>query len=202
MPDKLTRIRRAIVEPRAAFGYLVVAVAALASAGEVIASPPACTLSDAAMYQTADAVMAAEITSSRRWASGPTTLHLVAKYRVQEVFKGEPRPGEVVIVTDTCIDRPVPEEMLGYPVVQDYCLGGLNLSLTGVDAQDGEALAMPAGAWVLFLRLDRRPGAPEQTWLEVDPVSFYGYGPCDLTRDGLAPAERPGFDRVLERRSP
>lgn len=165
------------------------------------ASPPACDRSEAARFAAADAVVEAKITSSRRWASGPMTFHLVAKYRVLDVFKGGPKPGEVVIVTDTCLDRPVPQEMLGYPVVDDYCLGGMNLSLTGVDHSDGRATPLPAGTsgWVLYLREDRRVGAPELTWIEVGPTGYYGYGPCDYSRDDLPSVGRSDFDRLHAR---
>lgn len=179
------------------FGAVLAAV--LLPLAAAVASPPACDHSNASRFRAADAVAAAEVTSSRRWAEGGTTLHLVAKYELREVFKGALAPGETVIVTDTCLDAPVPEEMLGYPAVERYCLGGLNLSLTGVDAGDGTALpvAEDADGWILFLRTDDRRGAPELTWTEVEAVG-YG-GDCDVTPAELTPVERAGYERMTKR---
>ncbi len=121
---------------------------------------------------------------------------------MSEVFKGSLASGDVVIVTDTCFDKPVPRERMGYPGVENYCLGGLNLSLTGVRTMDGSPVERSEGGpgWILFLKADRRRGAPQQTWLEVPRTSFAGG--CQLRRDDLPPAEQPGFDRLRDRRSP
>jgi hypothetical protein len=162
------------------------------------ASPPACDRSEAALFAAADAVVEAAMASSRRWNSSPTTMHLVAKYRIQEVFKGALKAGDVVIATDTCLDIEIPEEVLGYPGVRDYCLGDMNLWLTGVRTVDGKALPRRDGGWVLFLVKDYRPGAPQQTWLEVDPTSFSG--DCDMTPAELEPEQQPAFARMSRRR--
>lgn len=189
---------------RFALGYLVAAVAVspFMPVADAVATPPACMRGNPSMYRAADAVVEAVVTSSRRWSAGRATVHLVAKYRVSEVFKGGLAAGEVVIVTDTCLDMPLPRAAMGYPRTDDYCLGGSNLSLTGVGTKDGRPVKRPGDGpdWVLFLRADRRRGAPQQTWLEVARTSFGGG--CRLTRDDLPPGQRAGFDRMLERRSP
>ncbi len=167
---------------------------------EVLASPPACDRTDAALFAHADAVVEAAVTSSRRWKSGPTTIHLVAKYRVSRVFKGAVAPGDTVIVTDTCLDMPIPQSQLGYPGVMNYCLGGRNLSLTGVRTGDGRPAATAASGkgWILFLDADRRPGAPELTWLEVSRTGFGGG--CRVSADDLPIGQRDGFRRMRARR--
>ena len=189
---------------RSAFGYLVAAVAVspLVPVADAVASPPACMRGDPSMYRAADAVVEAVVTTSRRWNSSPITVHLVGRYRVSAVFKGGLAAGEVVIVTDTCFDKPLPRAAMGYPRADAYCLGGINLSLTGVGTKDGRPVERPGNGpgWVLFLKADRRRGAPQQTWLEVARTGFGGG--CGLTRDDLPPGQRTGFDRMLERRSP
>jgi len=70
-------------------------------------------------------------------SEGSATAHLVAKYKVLEVFKGDVHKDDILIVTDTCLDKPVPERQLGYPAVKDYCRGLIGLRLTGVNSRDG-----------------------------------------------------------------
>lgn len=91
----------------------------MSSASSTDASPPACPRNDVSMYFESDAVVEAVVIKSRRWSEGSATLHLVAKYKVLEVFKGDVHKDDILIVTDTCLDKPVPERMLGYPVVED-----------------------------------------------------------------------------------
>ena len=162
-------------------------------------SPPACHRNDASMYMKSDAVVEAVVTKSRRWSEGATTLHLVAKYKIVGVFKGDVDKDDILIVTDTCLDKPVPERMLGYPVVEDYCRGLIGLRLTGIDSRDGKPV-MESGnspSLVLFLRKNIRKGAPQLTWLEVSRTSFYGG--CRQTRNDIPPDQREGFDRLLKR---
>jgi hypothetical protein len=163
---------------------------------EASASPPAVWRNDVSMFLSADAVIEAKVIKSRKWSKG-RTFHLVAKYRVLDVFKGNIRKDDIVIVTDTCVDRPIPKEMLGYPNVEDYCIEGMNLNLTGVNKKDGSPVLRPEGAqgWILFLELDYRPGAPQQTWLELSRTSFYGGGRHTL--DDLSEEESILFDRML-----
>ncbi|MCP4259840.1 MAG: hypothetical protein GY774_20355 [Planctomycetes bacterium] len=102
-------------------------------------------------------------------------------------------------MTDTCLDEPVPRNMLGYSVVERYCRGLIGLRLTGVDSRDGKPV-MRSGAkknWILFLRKDIRRGAPQQTWLEVSETGFSGG--CWQTRNDIPADEREGFDRLLQR---
>ena len=65
----------------------------------------------------------------------------------------------------------IPKEVIGYPNVENYCIDGMNLNLTGVNKKDGSPVLRPEGApgWILFLELDHRRGAPQQTWLELSP---------------------------------
>jgi hypothetical protein len=102
------------------------------------ASPPACDRNDVSMYMKSDAVVEAVVTKSRRWSEGTVTLHLVAKYKVLDALKGDVDKDDILIVTNTCLDEPVPERMLGYPVVENYCRGGIGLTLTGVNSGDGK----------------------------------------------------------------
>ena len=174
-------------------GALIAMAAGLTAAAE--ASPPACRRGDVAMFAVADAVVTADVDSARRWRSGAATIHLVARYGVLHVFKGDIEPGDSVIVTDTCLDHAVPQDRLGYSAVERYCLGGRNLSLTGVRSRDGAVLAEEASGRPLFLRADRRSGAPEPTWLEVPRTSLAGG--CGASRDSLAPGDRDRFDRLF-----
>jgi len=163
------------------------------------ASPPACARNDASMFMQSDVVVKAVVIKSRRWSEGSATLHLVAKYKVLEVFKGDVHKDDILIVTDTCLDKPVPERMLGYPVVEDYCRGFIGLRLTGVDSQDGKPM-MKSGKkpnWILFLKKDIRKGASQLTWLELSRTNYYGG--CRQTRDDIPLEHREGFDRLLQR---
>jgi hypothetical protein len=166
---------------------------------KAFASPPATTRNDVSMFLSAGAVVEAMVIKSRKWTEGIHTVHLVAKYRVRDVFKGDIRKDDIVIVTDTCLDKPVPEEEFGYPGVKDYCMGGMNINLTGVRKKDGSPVYRPKGTqgWILFLKLDRRPGAPQQTWLELSRTSFWGGG--RRTRNDIPKGERGMFDRMLKR---
>jgi len=163
------------------------------------ASPPACHRGEASMYIHSDVVVEAVVIQSRRWSQG-TTLHLVAKYKIKEVFKGDVHKDEILIVTDTCHDEPVPRGLLGYPVVEDYCRGGIGLNLTGVNPGDGTPF-MKSGerpTWILFLKKDFRKGAPQLTWRETSRTSFSGG--CWQNRDDIPPDQREQFDRLQQMR--
>jgi hypothetical protein len=169
------------------------------AASSANASPPACPRNDVSMYMRSDAVVEAIVVKSRRWSEGAETLHLVAKYRILNVFKGNIDKDDILIATDTCLDKPVPKERLGYPALQNYCRGLIGLRLTGVDSRDGKPV-MKSGnkpIWILFLKKDIRKGAPQLTWLEVSRTSYYGG--CRQTRDDIPPEQRKGFDRLLQR---
>lgn len=146
-----------------------------------------------------DAVIEVVVTKSRRWSEGAATLHLVAKYKILNVFKGNVDKDDIIIVTDTCLDEPIPEEMMGYPVVERYCRGLIGLRLTGVDSQKGEPV-MKSGKkpnFILFLKKDIRKGAPELTWLEVTRTSYHGR--CRQTREDIPLEQREGFARLLKK---
>ena len=163
------------------------------------ASPPACPRNHVSMYMQSDAVVEAVVAKSRRWSEGAETLHLVAKYRILNIFKGNIDKDDILIVTDTCLDKPVPRHMLGYPPVEGYCRGGIGLTLTGVNSRDGKPV-MKSGKkpiWILFLKKDIRKGAPQLTWLEVSRTSYYGG--CRQTRNDIPPDQREEFDRLLQR---
>jgi hypothetical protein len=171
----------------------------MSAASSANASPPAYPRNDLLMYLESDAVVEAVVTKSRRWSEGAETLHLVAKYRVLDVFKGDIDKDDILIVTDTCLDKPVPKERLGYPAVQNYCRGLIGLRLTGVDSRDGKPV-MKSGnkpSWILFLKKDIRKGAPQLTWLEVSRTSYSGG--YRQTRDDLSPEQREEFDRLLQK---
>ncbi len=163
------------------------------------ASPPACHRNDVSMYMKSDVVVEAVVTKPRRWSEGATTLHLAAKYKIVDVFKGDVDKDDILIVTDTCLDKPVPREMLGYPVVEDYCRGLIGLRLTGVDSWDGKPVMKSDNrpSLILFLRKNIRKGAPQLTWLEASRTSFYGG--CRQTRNDIPPDQREEFDRLLKR---
>lgn len=164
---------------------------------QAFASPAACWRDDLSMFKEADIVVAGEVVTSRRWLEGAATHHLVAKYRIVDVFKGDIDSGGVVIVTDTCLDTPPPRHYEGYPAMENYCMDGAHLSLTGIDIGSGKPPGAPTKVWNLFLRSDRRTGAPQQTWLEVNRTG-YGGG-CGYTLEDLAPEERNGFEQMRKR---
>lgn len=128
--------------------------------------------------------------SSRRWREGRSTLHLVATYRLREVFKGNLEPDATVIATRTCLDFPVPDDLVGRVDPRRYCPGGAGLTLVGVDVGTGEPLAVDGDrpTVVLFLRPDKWRGAPELTWLEV-PVTGFGMA-CGTSTDSGWPVGR------------
>ena len=179
--------------------HLFALAATVLLAAPLGSSPPACHRDDIDRFRAADSVVAAVVTSSRRWQAGATTLHLVAKYRVLESFKGPLASDGIVIVTDTCLDEERPRDRLGYPTAVKYCPGSSGLVLTGVNASDGSPIREGAGAseWVLYLRENRQRGAPELTWLEVSTTSFGG--DCGYSREDLTGEERESFDRLSAR---
>jgi hypothetical protein len=171
----------------------------MSGASSTDASPPACGRNDVSMHLESDAVVEAIVIKSRRWSKGAVTHYLVAKYKVLDVFKGDVSKDDILIVTDTCLDKPVPNERLGYPVVEDYCRGLIGLSLTGVDSRDGKPV-MKSGSkpsWILFLRKDIRKGAPQLTWVEVSRTSYYGG--CRRTRDDIPAEQIEGFDHLFKK---
>ena len=179
--------------------YIAVIIWLMSATSSANASPPACHRNDVSMYMESDAVVEAVVTKSKRWSEGTITLHLVAKYKVLDVFKGAVDKDEILIVTDTCLDEHIPRQMSGYPKVEDYCRGGIGLTLTGVNSGDGKPV-MKSGKkprWILFLRKNIRRGAPQLTWLEVSRTSFYGG--CRQTLNDILPDQREGFDRLFQR---
>jgi len=107
---------------------LSVIICFMLSSQNANASPPAVTRNDISMYIRSEAVLEAVVKSSKRWSDGGRVLHMVAEYKVIDVFKGNVQKDEILIVTDTCLDEPIPEHMLGYPVVEEYCRGGIGLT--------------------------------------------------------------------------
>ncbi|MGB0910306.1 MAG: hypothetical protein ACPGYT_08075 [Nitrospirales bacterium] len=164
------------------------------------ASPAACMRNTVAMFNVADAVVEAVLTSSKRWREGQTTNHLVAQYQVNGVFKGDFENEQAIIVTDTCLDQPIPDNEQGYPGVQDYCLGVMNLSLSGVNARDGRPNLKEdeRPALILFLKHDVWHGATHQTWLEVSRTG-YTYGEfCQKNKNELPAADQLQYEKLLE----
>lgn len=160
------------------------------------ASPPACQRSDIDLFAIADLVATAELVSSRRWQEGSSTLHLVATYRLREVFKGDLEADATVIVTRTCLDMRISGEFVGRVDPRRYCPGGAGLSLVGVDADTGEPREVDGGrpTVVLFLRANKRRGAPELTWLEVPRIGFMI---CGKDAEELPVPEREAYRRLL-----
>ena len=167
-----------------------------------IASQAACQMSEAGLFFESDVVVTAQVTSSKKWREGQLTVHLVAKYRVEQVFKGELNPGEILIVTNSCLDTEVPEEVLGYPAVNDYCHGNTAPSLTGVKRDDGLPVAVNNinPSWILFLEKNPAKGTPQTTWLEISKTG-YDLDVCHYQRSNLSESERSGFDRMIQRKS-
>lgn len=118
--------------------YIVAIVWLISCTSSADASPAAYPRNDLSMFMKSDMIVEVVVTKSRRWSEGSTTLHLVAKYKVVDVFKGDVDKDDILIVTDTCLDESVPERMVGYPAVERYCRGLIGLHLTGVDSRDGK----------------------------------------------------------------
>jgi len=165
------------------------------------ASPAACQRNLADKFIVADLVLEATVTHSRRWKESATTVHLVAKYQVLDVFKGDVSGGSEQIVTATCIDRKRPNNArLGYPGATPYCPGGLNIYLTGVDSKTGHPKNKGDGTpnWILFLKKNLRKGAPQTTWKEVSGTSFVGG--CRRAEKDIAKERQAGFGRMMARK--
>ena len=156
----------------------------------------ACGRNNVSMYMKSDAVVEIVVKKSRKRSKGAVTRHLVAKYKVLDVFKGDLDKGEILIVTNTCLDKLVLEERKGYPVVENYCRGLIGTSLTGVDSRDGKPVmkSISEPNWILFIKKDIKKGAPQLTWVEVTETSYYGV--CWQTRNDIPPDQREGFDRL------
>jgi len=164
------------------------------------ASPAACQLTITDKFLFADLVVEVKVIKSRRWKEGHITLHLVAKYQVLDVFKGDVKKDSVQIVTTTCLktNRPI-DGLLGYPRVTPYCPGGLNIRLMGVDSKTGHPKKKGENAlhWILFLKKDFRKGAPQLTWKEVSNTSFAGG--CRRDEKEIPNKMQEAFGRMIER---
>ena len=89
------------------------------------ASPPAFTRNDISMYISSDAVVEAVVIKSRRWSEGIATLHLVAEYKVVDVFKGDVHKKLTGVENDSILK--LPEEILK----RDFSLEVLFLYIPG-----------------------------------------------------------------------
>lgn len=164
------------------------------------ASPAACSRNSVDKFISSDLVVLAKVVKSRRWKAGMITLHLVAKYQVLEVFKGDVKKDSIQIATTTCLDKSRPKnDMRGYPTATPYCPGGLNIHLTGVDSKTGRPTkkGKNAPSWVLFLKKDSWKGPPHLTWIEVPTTSFSGE--CDRDEKEIPKEQQEGFRRLMER---
>lgn len=54
--------------------------------------------------------------------------------------------------------------------------------------------------WILFLKKDIRPGAPELTWLEVGDTGFMGHG-CGTRLEDFPEDQRADYERMLSRKN-
>jgi hypothetical protein len=144
------------------------------------------------MVAGSEAVVTAEALTVTASRSG-SIRSMDARYRVIEGLKGPPKGGELIRVVVSCIDEPVPGELLGYPIVQRYCRGAVGLALTGVDVRLARP-APPAHArgWALFLT---RPFGGEP-WREVPRVHFGGGCAADDTT--LSSKDRRVIQRLRE----
>jgi hypothetical protein len=175
----------------------IAALLALVSLSQIAeASPPACSRDVVSLFNQSDAIVEATVTKSRRWTAGVMTIHLVAKYKIIDVFKGDFKKDDILIVTDTCLDTPIPENQLGYPVVETYCRGGIGFSLPGVDSLNGAALTISDDVphLILYLIENVRMGAPQLTWLETPRTSFHGG--CRQTDESIPKDERHNYFRL------
>lgn len=177
-----------------------VAILFVFQASHSFASPAACQRNITDKFLFADLVVEAKVIKSRRWKEGNTTLHLVAKYQVLDIFKGEVKKDSVQIVTTTCLNKNRPNDgLLGYPRATPYCPKGLNIRLTGVDSKTGHPNKKGENAlhWILFLKNNFRKGAPQLTWKEVPNSSFAGG--CRRDEKKIPKKLQEGFRRMIER---
>jgi len=191
LPDSKTSMRRFIFSVALLFVFQV---------SHSFASPAACQRNITDKFLFADLVVEAKVIKSRRWKEGHTTLHLVAKYQVLDVFKGDVKKDSVQIVTTTCLKTNRPNDgLLGYPRATPYCPGGLNIHLMGVDSKTGHPKTNGENAlhWILFLKKDFRKGAPQLTWKEVSSTSFRGG--CGRGEKKIPKNLQEEFRRMIER---
>ncbi len=177
-----------------------VAVLFVFQASYSLASPPTCQRNIVDKFIFADLVVEAKVTKSRRWKEGLSTLHLVAKYQVLDVFKEDVKKDSVQIVTNTCLEKSRPNnDLLGYSRATPYCPKGLNIHLTGVDSKTGRPKKNGHNAphWILFLKKDFRKGAPQLTWKEVPNSSFAGG--CRRGEKEIPQNLQENFRRMMER---
>jgi hypothetical protein len=192
LPDSKTSMRQFIFSVALVFVF---------QASNSFASPAACHRNIADKFLFADLVVEAKVTKSRRWKEGVTTLHLVAKYQILDVFKGEVKKDSVQIVTNTCLEKSRPNnDLLGYPRETPYCPKGLNIHLTGVDSKTGHPRKKGENTlhWILFLKKNFRKGASQLTWKEVLNTSFHGG--CSRGGEKEIPKKlQEEFRRMMER---
>lgn len=101
-------ISRNIVLCILAVGFL------LLNAPHAFSSPPACFRHDPGKFQLADSVVEGAVVKSRRWTQGQT-VNLVAKYRLESVFKGNLEIGAVLIVDPHLPSQTHPQSCAGVP---------------------------------------------------------------------------------------
>lgn len=164
------------------------------------ASPAACSRNSVDKFFSSDLVVLAKVVKSRRWKEGMITLHLIAKYQVLEVFKGDAKKDSIQIATTTCLEKSRPKnDMLGYPTATPYCPGGFNIHLTGVDSKTGQPKEKGENAspLIIFLKRDSWKGPPHLTWIEVPTANFSGE--CHRDEKEIPKEQQEGFRRMMER---
>jgi hypothetical protein len=162
-------------------------------------SPAACDRNSVSKFISSDLVVLAKVVKSRRWKAGMITLHLVAKYQILEVYKGDAKKDSIQIATTTCLEKSRPKnDMLGYPTATPYCPGGFNIHLTGVDSKTGQPKEKGenTSSWIIFLKKDSWKGARQLTWIEVPTTSFSGE--CHRDEKEIPQEQQEGFRRMME----
>jgi hypothetical protein len=97
-------------------------------------------------------VQARHVKSERHYQKASKRQSLVATYRITEVLKGNVQAGQEIKVHASCLDKPVPEGMMGYPQARRYCGGGIGAHITGAEPNTGASSeAEPEKTLTLFL---------------------------------------------------
>jgi len=114
---------------------------------ELPSSPPACRQGAVDLFMEADLIVEGRLVEARRSGAAGGWLSLKAWFVAEDVFKGRVARGQKIPLYRSCHDRPVPEHLLGYPYVRDYC-PGYGLNITGVKPEATEPDSRPQ-TWLL-----------------------------------------------------
>lgn len=174
----------------------VMVVSSFAMISGSIASPPVCVPSHAGLFTAADAVVEVAVKEARARAEarqGEKRRFVSAVYEVVDVFKGRLADGDRVRLAKSCIEKPVPREFLGYPMVEHYCRGDIGLTLDGVRLRGDVAEPDRSQTWVLFL--ERHAGE----WRLISKSVSREFDRCLGTPDQVPLTNRRQFERLMRR---